>query len=201
MTFKKAIREVESHEFAVLLNLASDLKGFFRAAEQQKPIEIIYKELDEKEKIRYLLEEIIELSKQGVDLRYENQWDIALAIYVWLINLKDPHLAKIAAGITLQIPQCWWAKKISCKILFGEYVEYDVNTKLHEKVFQGPKFINKTLNSGEDILLFNLISVLTINLKYNYNVQVRDKISPPGIQLWSIGKENYRIDNIIIETH
>lgn len=122
MNIKDAVREIESHKFTAYLNAASDLNTFFQAMQIQKASIDLFEELDDLENQQFLLNHILDLSERRVDPRYENQWDTPLAVYLWLLNLKDLSLARIAATVVLQVPQCWWAKKIANYILFEEYV-------------------------------------------------------------------------------
>lgn len=116
MTFGGALKEVESHDLAARLNVASDFGTFLRAAQQQQSVRALIQELGSRKRLQEVFYRILELSRQKVDLRYENQWDTAIALYVLLISLKDFDLAKIAAQVAAQMPQCWWAKKVSTHI-------------------------------------------------------------------------------------
>jgi hypothetical protein len=174
VTFTEAVREIESHNLAARLNVASDLKSFLRAAKEQEAIRIILRELDSQEKRQQILLRTIELSRQKIDPRYENQWDTALTLYVWLISLKDLELAKIVAEVAMQAPQCWWAKKISFSILLRGPVYTDASFQQH--ILALSSRINETTDSDDVILptsyLSEVVGKSTFEIhstKYRYN--------------------------------
>lgn len=113
MSFDESMREIESHKVAVHLNVTSGLKNFLKAIQEETAVSALLEQLDSPEKYLKIFSRVIELSKQLVDPRYENQWDIALAIYVWMLSLVNFKLAIMASEIVIQIPRCWWATKIS----------------------------------------------------------------------------------------
>jgi hypothetical protein len=120
MTISEAMNEIESYEFAARLNVASDLRTFLRAAQTEPSVNDLLQELDSPEKRLAVLSKVFELSQRQIDLSYENPWDSSLAIYVWSMSLKDLGLAKAAAETAIQAPQCWWAVKLSRKILLTQ---------------------------------------------------------------------------------
>lgn len=126
MTFQEAMREIESHEFAARLNLASDFRTFLKIARDQKPTQALVGLLFEKQRQKVwlyhqeLVYRIFELSQQKVDPRYENPWDTAFAVYIWAINLIDWDLSKLVAERISRIANCWWAQKISRHILLEQ---------------------------------------------------------------------------------
>lgn len=116
MTFKEAIREIESHEFAVRVNLASSFRGFLRVIRAEKAVDVLLRGLEQPEKRTQLFFRAQELSRQTIDPRHENPWDIALAVYSWAIGQKDLDLAGAMARIVSEAPQCWWASNISLQL-------------------------------------------------------------------------------------
>jgi hypothetical protein len=188
MTFTEAMREIESHEFAARLNVASNFRTFLRAARQQRAVRILLNELDSPEKHQEVFFRVFELSRQQVDLRYENQWDTALAIYVWLISLKDPGLAKAAASVTTRAPQCWWAAKISRHILLEEQIRSDAD--IGQRDFTPPSHISPRVTpvakAGQSVLLANLLSNMPERIvKFKNVTNLRSESAGPGtIQEW-----------------
>lgn len=149
-----AIWEIESHEFASRLNVASNMETFLRIAEEQDVVRAVFQGLDSPAEQGRLFQRTLELSRSSTDLRYENQWDVALAIYLWLVNLKNPNLAMLMAGIIASVPQCWWATKMSYSILKQSPLHNDagfVDSKL--AVYQAVvSDITEGRYSGETIL-------------------------------------------------
>lgn len=155
MNFREAIKQIESYEFSARLNIASDFNTFLKIAQQEAVVKIILDELNDSEKRLFMLEHIFELANESFDLRYENKWDTALAIYIWLLNLKDLKLSRIAADSVIRIPQCWWANKISQQICF-EKITYASASKPvveSEVISSTPLPTTNIIKEAEEILL------------------------------------------------
>ena len=120
MTFREAMTEIEGLDFAVRVNVASDYRTFVEAVRRERAVATAYEQMGSSENCQRALLRIFELSQQDVDLRFENQWDTALAVYVWLTHKRSPDLGKMAAAITVRAPQTWWAEKMCRKILLEE---------------------------------------------------------------------------------
>lgn len=125
MTASDAIKEIESDEFAARLNVAASIETFLRIAEEQESVRGLLSELDSVRERTRLFNRLLELSRSPADLRYENQWDVALAVYLWLLSLRDPGLRALAAAIVARTPQCWWAARISHYLLQQSYLHND----------------------------------------------------------------------------
>jgi hypothetical protein len=197
MIFKEAMRKVESHEFAAYLNIASDIRTFLRAAQQEEAVLTLLKDLDSLENCWQILIRIFELSRQQIDLRYENQWDTALAIYVWLINLKDFDLAKIAAFVADRAPQCWWAKKISRHILLGEQVYNNAGFEQYKFTPSSAILdtVNQISNAGESCLPISFLSGIAEITEIEPDVVIRlsGVAEPVTTQKWSQASSAYEI--------
>jgi len=117
VNFEEAQREIESDSMAIRLNVASGFKSFLRAIQGERAVCELRKMLETKAAQENLLSRLIELSRQRIDRRYENPWDTALTIYLWLISSVDQNLSDLSAEIVAQAPQCWWAQKLSNQLL------------------------------------------------------------------------------------
>ena len=113
MTFEEAIQDIESHEFAAKLGLASDFKTFTRIAASQISVKELFKQLEKPEIEDRLYNRAVDLSQRSIDPRYENSLDKALTIYLWVTDLRNPHLALLMAEHIIHAPQCWWAHMLS----------------------------------------------------------------------------------------
>lgn len=120
MNVSEAIREFESHEFVARLSAASDLRTFLRAANQEPAVQSVLRELASVDAQGKVLERCIELGRESVDPRYQNPWDSALAVYLWLLQLTNNAAAQAAAEVVGQAPQLWWARVIARQILLGD---------------------------------------------------------------------------------
>ncbi len=162
MTFEEALREVESQEFAVRLNIASDFRTFKRVARTKECVRALLRFLALRKEREKIFVHIIELSSQQVDPRYENVWDTPLAIYVWLINQRDFELGRIAAEAVVNAPQCWWAWKAAYYIRREDTTRNATGGEGREGSF--PSFIEDKptgiYETGEAILSSNLSSTL-----------------------------------------
>jgi len=136
MTLAEAMKEIESHTFAAKLSVASNFQTFWIAARAEESVRYLSKELDKQVNLSRVFKRIGELSRQEMDLRYENQWDTALAVYLLLIKRRDIILAKMAAEMVARVPQCWWASKISYKMLLEETSQTDTKTLETESAFE-----------------------------------------------------------------
>ena len=175
MTVREAMREIESHEFAARLNVASNFRTFLRAAQRQEAVRTLLQELDSQEKRQQVFFRILELSRQRVDPRYENQWDTALAVYVWLINLKDFDLAKVAAEAAAQALQCWWAMKVSGHILLGSLTHSNAGVEQREVTSSSSISARETQASdvGEVILFGSFLSEMAKMVVVQANADTR----------------------------
>lgn len=171
MNTKQAISNIESHELVVRLNIASDLKTFLKLAQQEEAVLWLGKQLDIYENRLEILARIYELSRYKIDLRYENQWDTALAVFLWLLSNKDPIIAKIGAEVASQIPQCWWAAKLSRFILF----EKELSSDTKDNILNVPRIISPSLSlnlkhdTGEVQVYANLISAIDKIYPHKYD--------------------------------
>jgi hypothetical protein len=159
MKFNEARKHIESHDFAANINVASDFKTFLLATYNQKAVKIVLKDLYSQELRTKIFYRILELSHQQFDKRYENPWDIPLAVYLWLLSNYNDELTKIGANIVTQIPQCWWASKVARYILLKER-EYN-NADNQKNIFHGQDLFvtqSQTTDSEEVILHVNLMS-------------------------------------------
>jgi hypothetical protein len=97
---------------------------FLQLIQEEEPVRVLLRELNSREQMsKYLqmvLNRISEILQKQSDPGYENPSDTALAIYLWVISVKDLSLAKAAAAFVAQAPRCWWAAKVSREVLSNE---------------------------------------------------------------------------------
>jgi len=160
MTMDDAMREIESHEFAARLNVASDLSTFLGIAEKESAVLTLFEELGSPAEQERVFLRTIELSMSSTDIRYENQWDTALTLYLWVTSLKNHALAILMAGVVSRAGQCWWAAKMSYALLTQSPFHNDAGLTDSEKLayLTVPYNIADRMNSGETILPFIYLS-------------------------------------------
>jgi len=118
MNWTQALKEIESPEFDVTLNVVSSLGAFFKAAAKEPAALTLYATMRTSGEAREdVLGRIHDLSQLEVDRRYENPNDTALAILLWATNFAAPELVQMAADLVDRAPQCWYAKKLARRIL------------------------------------------------------------------------------------
>lgn len=118
MSWKEALKEIESHEFAAKLNVVSSTQSFFGAASKQPAVLELYRHMIRSGDVREeALGRIHDLSGLEVDRRYENPNDTSLAVLLWLTHFSAPDYVGIAADLVDRAPQCWYAKKLARRIL------------------------------------------------------------------------------------
>lgn len=122
MSFIEAMREIESHAFIARLGIASDFNSLLRAMKLEPSVQTISDELESRDKQDQVLSKILSLVRQRTDIRYENPWDIALTVYLWLLSSKGLSAARVAAQVIAEAQQCWWAKELAGKVLSDSYI-------------------------------------------------------------------------------
>jgi hypothetical protein len=108
MNFSESLTEIESDNFAALVNIASGYNLFFSFAGQQNVVQELWKELASPTQQEALLKRIKKLAAEEHDLQYCNPRDVAFTIYLWLLSLRNPELAQQAAEVIAKVPQGGW---------------------------------------------------------------------------------------------
>jgi hypothetical protein len=114
------LKAIESHEFAAVLNLASDLRTFLRILGSEKAVQDLAAAMGKGEVRGAVAERILTLLKRPGDEGNEHPRDSALAAYLSLLSSTDTRLAKQVAEQIAAVPRCWWARKIAEGLLAGE---------------------------------------------------------------------------------
>lgn len=117
MTFQEAQMEIESGSMVTRLNVASGLKTFLRGIQGERAVQELRSILVARDIQEQVLSRLIQLSRQRIDRRYENPWDTAITVYLWVISSVDQALSVLAAEIVAQAPHCWWAQRLSSQLL------------------------------------------------------------------------------------
>lgn len=117
MNWKQALAEIETHDFAANLNVASGFRSFFRAVSKDPVILVLRERMRESGEAREeILGRIYDLARFDIDLRYENPNDIPLAVSLWLMYFTS-FSSGLAAYYVDQAPNCWYAKKLARRLL------------------------------------------------------------------------------------
>jgi len=192
MNFKEAVREIESMEFNVRVNVASDLRHLLTIASKEICVGIAFSGLEEENNKKYLINRLINLASRKTDMRYENPYDTALVIFLWLFSYKNEKLARISAQTIIEAPQLWWASSLARQILFGIKINEVAGIKSEElrvRVSDAPVIMAETTGSnggGESCVFANFNSgvFLSVDLreaKFD-NLRADGSISIPGFK-------------------
>lgn len=200
MTFDEALKEIESPEFSARLNLASDFKGFFHAVELEKAIGIALSHLCLLSNMTKLLRRISELTRQNVDLRYENPWDNTLTVYLWILNVRDVNIAKIAAEKVAETPQCWWATKYAKHLLLDKGLVSMTANKLVFDLLM-PTQTRSALTSSRSVESFfittfadmcdtEILEIITAKVRGSKEMSLKTWLPTPSLKKYSHASHN-----------
>lgn len=113
--------EIESHEFACRVNVASDFGTFVRGVVAQPAVHSLQRELEKESGRQWVLLRIAmrfdSIASETTDYRYEHHGDTALATYQLLIADALPNIARAFATRIRSSPSLWWARKTADHIL------------------------------------------------------------------------------------
>lgn len=197
MTLDEALRDIESLEFAARVNIASDLRTFLRVAGDQESVRTVLSGITSEENQQRVLLETLRLSRLQVDLRYENPWDSALAVLLWVLSLKALPLARVAAEAAVQAPQCWWALRVAEGILRGSLPRSTQTSRRDDEVIPWALPLNlKNINAGENILRTALVRRVSFLVDIHLYVVASAELpyDLPATASWPLEKPDYVVD-------
>ncbi|MBA3921134.1 MAG: hypothetical protein H0X31_05265 [Nostocaceae cyanobacterium] len=114
---KEQCKKIESYEFAAIVNVASSFPIFLRTAYNEQVTKELIKQLEDPENLWLVLKRSVELSQREIDLQYENPWDTALTVYLWVLSLTKLEAAQTAAAFVRQAKNGWWSTKFANALL------------------------------------------------------------------------------------
>ena len=118
MTWQEALNEIQSVKFDVALNIASSTDRFFEAVSEEPAVLSACVLMQKSGELREdTLNTLRELVTRESDPAYENPYDTALAVLLWLTNFAAQDHSRIAASWVDQAPRCWHAKRLAQRIL------------------------------------------------------------------------------------
>jgi hypothetical protein len=191
LILKDLFTEIESNDFSAQLNVVSGLRSFLHATSKAGAVDRLLNAMQEREHCNLVLNRILELSKIQPDPRYENPRDVALAVYLWLLKIKNRDLAEIGAETISRVPQCWWARYISQGILEGKEqfntMSFTENLK-YELQGPGEFYIVTTApnQSAEEISLAGLVTHLLSFYPIHVLTFLNDPIDMNSNSVWSL---------------
>jgi len=152
MSLQQLAEQIESHEFAIQTNVVSGTRQFFRAIAEQEPVRQLRSEIQSQDLARELVIRISKLSRQRVDVRYENPFDTAFATYLWALQSVHPELARVAAEGIVQAPNCFWSSRLAESLLREPFTVGSGST-VNEREGRTPTEVFATHDAGENQIL------------------------------------------------
>jgi hypothetical protein len=117
MTLEEAWRVVESPRIAAQLGVVSTPRALERALASEPTIRRLLGLLARPHNRRRLYDHFLEILGAPNDQRFAHPLDLALAIYVRLLDIVDPSIAEAAASAALRLPNLWWTRAFAISIL------------------------------------------------------------------------------------
>ncbi|MDZ7957062.1 MAG: hypothetical protein RMY34_04000 [Aulosira sp. DedQUE10] len=115
------LEKIESIQFSTLLGLASSFDVFCNILHEQSEFQNLIRELlDSPQNCWDLLKRVANLSQEKIDETYDNPWDTAIAVYLYVLSLINLELAQTAASFALGARNSWWTRKLASYLLRGK---------------------------------------------------------------------------------
>lgn len=189
MNIDEAIAEIESTSIAARLGVASDLRTFVAGMKLEPAVCSLYESMHEPESLGRVLSRISALSRRQADYRYENPWDTALAVYLWMVAHRDRERAKLAAAIVSHAPQCWWAAKLSRKLLEEpDWLTIPQSTAHGEGSIEGfAETVHANSTSGEGVYRAQFLSNVDDVEVWSSSLRPVADASQSGRHVWRLG--------------
>jgi hypothetical protein len=154
MTLTKLTKAIESYEFSAFLGLANNAAMFRELVEKIPAVQQLVKELTVPASARELLTRIESLVREQDDVRFRNQRDAAVAVYVLALVKSDESLGRIAASLVLNAPRLWWARRVALDLVAGSPL--DSSKERTEKSFTSEDWDTTfSMGRGENLIIVN----------------------------------------------
>jgi len=128
----RAMHYIESREFAVRVNVASDYSTFLEALWSNPVTAALAALAAQPEHQDRILRRIQDLAALEPDSRYENPHDAAMAAYLLVLSTRSPVTARIAAFAVEEAPRTWWAKRLAQSMLSPRRSVSEADTTIYE---------------------------------------------------------------------
>jgi hypothetical protein len=107
----------ENLETAIEVNVVSGYRQFVAAISSLSIAKNLNREILTTQDVNCVILRCKQLIEMPSDPQYENPFDVALSIYLWVLSQKCSSAAQGIAKAVLQCEQCWWAQKLALQIL------------------------------------------------------------------------------------
>lgn len=112
MTSTDAIQTIESDDFAIRAGMASDFRVFAKCVWAEDATQSLRVSLASGERREALMQRVQELAEREVDSRFENPWDVALAVYLLLLYAESEVVGRMAAIAVRRAQGSWWVARL-----------------------------------------------------------------------------------------
>lgn len=109
-------QEIESRQFSVMLGVVSTPRAFDEALKQQPAVTALAKCLISPADIDSLEQRALALLQIPSNPRYCHPNDLAIAVYLRLLDIYAPDAASQPAKSALTLPNLWWARAMAMRI-------------------------------------------------------------------------------------
>ena len=107
-------KEIESFDFSVRTQIASDLDQFWRIVELNPCVSSL---LDRARQDMPTVIDIVvamrHLRNLKFDPKYENPMDAAMTTYGWIISKARPRLSGLASDLLDSLDNSWWSSRLA----------------------------------------------------------------------------------------
>jgi hypothetical protein len=103
---------IEGARFSAAVNVASDLKTFLRAVNEQPETRDLLGLMATPEVRRAVRDRVVTLTGAANDRYHEHPHDVPVATYVLLLSMKDEDVARDAALHVSGTGPWWWADQV-----------------------------------------------------------------------------------------
>lgn len=109
-------RRIERHSFSAAVNVVSGYRSFLRALDAQPEVARLQAETARADGCTVLFLRLASLLATTVEHERENPFDVAIAVYLWILTNASSPLAVAAAALVRRRPGFWWAVKIADQV-------------------------------------------------------------------------------------
>jgi hypothetical protein len=113
------MKTIEGRDFSSLLGLANNPDMLHALIVREPTVQQLVVYLNNLDNAKALLYRIDALLREQDDIRFRNNSDAALAVYLWVLSERDATLGRLAASLVLAVPRLWWARRSALGILNG----------------------------------------------------------------------------------
>ena len=110
-------KEIESFDFSVRTQIASDLDQFWRIVELNPSVSsLLDRARQDTPTVIDILVAMRHLRNVEFDPKYENPMDAAMTTYGWIISKARPRLSGLTSDLLDSLDHSWWARRLATSL-------------------------------------------------------------------------------------